>query len=201
MAKNVLKKIVLSVMLVGITFGSLANCFGKFALVRVFYNANDGINVGGGLLAKIVKTILFYIPFGFLMAIGGFIDFLLFNLIEFWSGSNPVGLNEYDQEGKFAKSFEKEGEKLTLIYSNFGARLDLTAVSKEGKSETLTAFRAQPGKFFVEKEGKLSEVAVTSQTVGSQVILKLTEQGKLKSSKVVEAKTLEDLELKAAGTL
>ncbi|MGJ4747470.1 DUF3332 family protein [Leptospira sp. SA-E8] len=201
MVKNVLKKIILTLVLVGASFGSLANCFGKFALVRVFYNANDGINVGGGLLAKIVKTVLFYIPFGFLMAIGGFIDFLLFNLIEFWSGSNPVGLNEYDKEGRYAKSFEQDGEKLTLVYTNFGSRLDLTAVSKEGKSETLTAFRAQPGKFFVEREGQLSEIEVTSQSVGSQVILKLTEQGKLKSSKVVEAQSLQDLQLRAAESL
>lgn len=201
MIKKTLQKTILSFVLVGLSFGSLANCFGKFAIVRAFYNANDGINIGGGLLAKIIKTILFWIPFSFLMGIGAFFDLFLFNLIEFWSGSNPVGLNEYDKEGKYVKTFEQDGEKLTLVYSNFGSRLDLTTVSKEGKGETLSTFRDQPGKFFVERDGKLSEVEVSSQTVGSKVILKLTEQGKLKSSKVVESKTLEELELRAAGTL
>ncbi len=201
MTKKILQKTVLAILLVGFSFGSLANCFGRFALVRAFYNANDGINIGGGLLAKIIKTILFWIPFSFLIAIGAFFDLLLFNLIEFWSGSNPVGLNEYDKEGKFAKTFEQDGEKLSLVYTNFGSRLDLTAVSKEGKTETLSAFRDQPGKFFTERDGKLLEMEVTSQTVGSQVILKLTEQGKLKSSKVMEAKTLDELELRASGAL
>ncbi|PKA02838.1 DUF3332 family protein, partial [Leptospira ellisii] len=122
-------------------------------------------------------------------------DFFLFNLIEFWSGSNPIGLNEYDQDGKFVKTLEENGEKLTLTYSNFGSRLDL-AHEKDGKTQTLTALRSEKGKFFTEKNGKLEEIVVTSETVGSKMILKMAEQGKLKSSKVIDAKTVSDLEAK-----
>lgn len=57
-------------------------------------------------------------------------------------------------------------------------------------------FRAEPGKFFVEKDGKLEEIVVSSETVGSKTILKMAEQGKLKSTKVVDTKTLNDLEAK-----
>ncbi|PJZ68942.1 hypothetical protein CH373_07930 [Leptospira perolatii] len=200
MVKKILMKLLFVLTIVSVTMGSFANCFGKFALVRVFYNANDGINVGSGLLQKLVKTILFYIPFGFLMAVGGFVDFILFNLIEFWSGSNPVGFNEYDQNGRFAKSFEKDGEKVTLVFSDFGSRLDINS-EREGKVETLTSFRNQPGKFFHEVEGKLVEIEVKSENIGSQVVLKLVEQGKIKSTKVVESKSIDELQMKATGAL
>ncbi|TGK34882.1 DUF3332 family protein [Leptospira gomenensis] len=195
MQQNKFRKALVALLIPMITLISFSNCFGKFAVLRKFYNANDDLNIGSGMLAKIIKTVLFYIPFGFLMLIGGLFDFFLFNLIEFWSGSNPIGLNEYDQDGKFVKTLEENGEKLTLTYSNFGSRLDL-AHEKDGKTQTLTALRSEKGKFYTEKNGKLEEIVVTSETVGSKMILKMAEQGKLKSSKVIDAKTVSDLEAK-----
>lgn len=178
-----------------ITLISFANCFGKFAIVKKVYDVNESFNIGSGLLAKIIKTLVMYFPFSILYAVGFFFDIILFNLIEFWSGSNPVGYNEYDQDGKFVKTFENQGEKLTLTYSNFGSRLDLQ-VEKEGKTQFLSTLRSEPGKFFVEKDGKLEEIAVSAETIGSKTILKMAEQGKLKSTKVIETKTLNELEAK-----
>ncbi|TGK10299.1 DUF3332 family protein [Leptospira fletcheri] len=200
MVKNFVKKTLLAITVTAIAFGSLANCFGKFALTHKVYTTNDGFNVGSGFLNKLVKTLLMYFPFSILYGIGFFLDVILFNLIEFWSGSNPIGLNEYDQDGKFVKTFRQNGAEITLSFSDFGSRMDVTAL-KDGKSETLTAFRNQPGKFFKAEGDRMMEVEVTSETVGSQVILKLVEQGKLKSSKVMEAKTLQDLQEKTAEAL
>ena len=36
-----------------------------------------------------------------------FIDIVILNLIEFWTDSNPLGLNEYNKEGQYVKSFKK----------------------------------------------------------------------------------------------
>ncbi|MCG6168598.1 DUF3332 family protein [Leptospira sanjuanensis] len=198
MQQNKFRKAIVAILVPMILLVSFANCFGKFAIVRKFYNANEDLNIGTGMLAKMIKTILFWIPFVWLMAIGFFFDLVLFNLIEFWSGSNPIGLNEYDENGKFVKSYEEKGEKLLLSYSDFGKRLDIK-LEKEGNSQNLIVFRAEPGKFFVEKNGKLEEIIVTSETVGSKTILKMAEQGKLKSTKVIDTKTLSDLEAKLAS--
>jgi len=68
-------------------------CFGEFALVRKVYSWNEGLD------SKFVRTLVFYalniIP---VYGIAGFIDFAILNLIEFWSGSNPVSMNEGDYE-------------------------------------------------------------------------------------------------------
>ncbi|EPG76300.1 PF11810 domain protein [Leptospira fainei serovar Hurstbridge str. BUT 6] len=200
MVKKILKKTLLLLVVAMVSLASLANCFGRFAVTHKFFSAHDGINIGSGFFNKFVKTLLLYFPFAILYGIGIFVDVVLFNLIEFWSGSNPVGLNEFDKEGKFAKTFEQDGVNITLSFTGFGSRLDLS-VEKDGKFETLTALRNQPGKFFKSEGNKLVEVEVTSETIGSQVILKLVEQGKLKSSKVIEAKTLADLQSQVVEAL
>jgi hypothetical protein len=76
---------------------SQSGCFGEFALVRKVYNWNA--DIGG----KFVNTLVFYvlniIP---VYGIAGFIDFVILNLIEFWSGSNPLSMNEGDYEMQMA---------------------------------------------------------------------------------------------------
>ncbi|EMM79444.1 PF11810 domain protein [Leptospira interrogans str. 2006001854] len=195
MQQNKFRKAIVAILMPMILVVSFGNCFGKFAIVKKVYEVNDSFNIGSGLLAKFIKTLVMYFPFSILYFVGFFFDLILFNLIEFWSGNNPVGYNEYDENGKYVKAYEENGEKLLLSYSDFGKRLDIQ-FAKEGNSQNLIVFRAEPGKFFVEKDGKLEEIVVSSETVGSKTILKMAEQGKLKSTKVVDTKTLNDLEAK-----
>jgi hypothetical protein len=65
----------------------LTACFGKFALTRKIYEWNDSFD------NKFLKTLLFYglniIP---VYGIGGAVDFFILNLIEFWTGSNPLSM-------------------------------------------------------------------------------------------------------------
>ncbi|MBP8878130.1 MAG: DUF3332 family protein, partial [Flavobacteriales bacterium] len=73
-------------------------CFGEFALVRKVYEWNDNLSD-----SKFVKTLVFYvlniIP---VYGIASFIDVVILNLIEFWSGSNPLSMNEGDYEMQMA---------------------------------------------------------------------------------------------------
>ncbi|MDX9751600.1 MAG: DUF3332 domain-containing protein [Flavobacteriales bacterium] len=83
--------------LLALAMGSLlitqTGCFGEFALVRKVYNWNA--DIGG----KFVNTLVFYalniIP---VYGIAAFVDVVILNLIEFWSGSNPLAMNEGDHE-------------------------------------------------------------------------------------------------------
>jgi hypothetical protein len=69
-------------------------CFGEFALVRKVYNWNQDV-----VSSRFVQTLLFYvmniIP---VYGIAGMIDFWIFNLIEFWSGNNPIAMKDGDHE-------------------------------------------------------------------------------------------------------
>lgn len=69
------------------------NCFGKFALTRKLYTWNDSL--GNNFVKTLVMYVLFFIP---VYAVVGIIDIILLNLIEFWSGSNPISMNEGDME-------------------------------------------------------------------------------------------------------
>lgn len=70
------------------------SCFGSFELIQKVYNWNDSVSSN-----NFVKTLLFYllniIP---VYGIAGFLDVVIFNLIEFWSGSNPLAMAEGDME-------------------------------------------------------------------------------------------------------
>jgi hypothetical protein len=68
-------------------------CFGTFALTRKVYEFHDGITDN-----KFVKSLLFWIPGGLVYWIAGAADAIIFNLIEFWSGSNPLSMNEGEHE-------------------------------------------------------------------------------------------------------
>lgn len=193
------KKITLLLLIVGVSLTSFANCFGKFALTRKVYGFNEGL-MGNDWAGKIVKTILMYVYFILPNWIVMFIDVVILNLIEFWTDSNPLGLNEYNKEGKYVKSFQKEGESLKLTYLNFGQKLVID-VSKNGKSDQFVVLRSEPGKFFKETDDKLEEITVDSKNIGSKMILKMATKGKLESSKVIDVKDYKQLEQKYAGEI
>lgn len=73
-------------------------CFGRFALVRKVYEFNDDIagdDLGGRFIKNLVYWVFNIIP---VYGIAGFLDGIIFNLIEFWTGSNPLAMVEGQQE-------------------------------------------------------------------------------------------------------
>lgn len=71
-------------------------CFGEFALTRKAYNWHASIG------NKFLRSLLWWIPMGFVYGITVMIDSVILNLIEFWSGSNPMSMNEGDYEMQLA---------------------------------------------------------------------------------------------------
>jgi hypothetical protein len=68
-------------------------CFGTFAITREVYAYHDSVTNN-----KFVKSLLYWIPGGLVYAIAVAADTIVFNLIEFWTGSNPISMNEGDHE-------------------------------------------------------------------------------------------------------
>jgi hypothetical protein len=102
----------LTVALLAFSF-TLTGCFGKFALTRKVYNFNA--EIGDKFLRSIVLWVFIVLP---VYSIAAFIDFIAFNLIEFWTGNNPV------DSGKLG-SVEKDGTVLTANRS--GDKLEFVA--------------------------------------------------------------------------
>jgi hypothetical protein len=71
-------------------------CFGEFQLTRKFYGWHEGVSNN-----KFVRTLVFWVTsIGYPITTA--VDFFILNLIEFWSGSNPLSMNEGDHEMQLA---------------------------------------------------------------------------------------------------
>lgn len=122
--KNTMKLIRKSafVMALGSLLVAQSGCFGEFALVRKVYNFNQDVSS-----SKFVQTLLFYvmniIP---VYGIAGFLDVVIFNLIEFWSGSNPLAMNEGDYEMQMVthkgNQYKIEATKDTFITTQLSGK-------------------------------------------------------------------------------
>lgn len=196
------RKLVLSISIVAILLGSFGNCFGKFALVRKVYTFNDSINAGGGLLGRFVKTLVMYallwIP---VYGIASLVDLIIFNLIEFWTGSNMLGLNEYDKDGIYTKSFENGSEKVQLIYSNYGSRLDVQIYSTNGKNHSFALLKSEPGKIYELSNGTLVPVEIQEEKFQSTILIKAIKNNQLESSKLIDVKSYQELESQYSGSI
>src|SRR4030065_1752434 len=85
MGKSRLGKVVALVLVVSVGVVFSAGCFGKFQLTRKVYDINQSVE--DKYLRSAVTWLLVIIP---VYGLAGFLDFILFNVIEFWSGEDPI---------------------------------------------------------------------------------------------------------------
>ena len=121
---------------------AFGGCYGHFPLVRTIYKFNGSVTVGGpkatGVVQSILMILMAVIPvYGFSM----FLDIVVFNLIEFWSG-RPVFTAHEGPDGSRVtmKSLDKNTLEITM--------------EKDGESSTYYALRDKPSEIFVIRNGK-----------------------------------------------
>jgi hypothetical protein len=98
-----------------------AGCFGKFQLTRKLYDVNQSIDEK---YIRSVVTWIFVIPY----ALTGILDFVVFNVIEFWTGENPV------VSAPVTKVFAQGNGKTVLTLSRDGSATVATIERYEGES-------------------------------------------------------------------
>lgn len=125
-------------------------CFGSFASVKKVYEFNDRETDN-----KFVKTLLFYvlniIP---VYWIAGFLDVVIFNLLVFWTGSNPIAMNEGEFEEQLM-TFKGETYKLTATKNQMKFQ-KLTPEGLEDLGSML--FSEEESSWSFAKEGELVEL-------------------------------------------
>ena len=107
MAKSRVGKVVALVLVVCVGVVFSAGCFGKFQLTRNLYDINRSVK---DKYLRSAVTWLFVIPYG----LTGFLDFAVFNLVEFWSGENPIAA------GPQARVYEKGDERAEMTIAREG---------------------------------------------------------------------------------
>jgi hypothetical protein len=112
-----MKKVTLSFIAVMILItSSLTGCFGSFGLTKKVYNANQ--KIGGKFLQTLVMYAFWIIP---IYEIAGFLDLFIFNLIEFWSGANPMAMKAGESETQMAR-IEGNLYEITATQNQFRMR-------------------------------------------------------------------------------
>ena len=105
------RRIALPFVLAGlISFGTSA-CMGSFALTKMLYNFNNTIT-GNKIVNNLIFWVLIWVP-----VYGGamFIDGAILNLIEFWTGDNPLAVQLPESDTRLAAVEARQAADGTVI--------------------------------------------------------------------------------------
>lgn len=92
------KKSVALALSLALGFASVQGCIGSFSLTGKLYQFNKGL--GNKWVQEIVFLAMVIIPLYGLTLLA---DGLIFNSIQFWTGSNPIGMEPGEKEVQYVK--------------------------------------------------------------------------------------------------
>jgi len=129
---------------------TLSSCYGKFSLTRKLYTWNG--TLGNKFVKSGVMWVLMIVP---VYQAAGFVDAVFLNLVEFWTGSNPLALKEGEKE---IQMVEKNGVQYEMTATR--NRMDIRSV--EDNKTVSMIYNETDGKWVV-GEGK-DQVVVAYQS-------------------------------------
>jgi hypothetical protein len=124
---------------------SLTGCFGSFGLTKKIYNVNK--SVGGKVAQTLVMYLFYFIP---VYAVASFIDLVLFNLIEFWSGSNPLAMKAGQSETQMA-TIDGKLYEITATKNQFRMR---QVKGPDAGKEALLTYNTNEEQWYLSDEDK-----------------------------------------------
>jgi len=107
---------------------TLSGCFGSFSLVRNLYEFNDSIG-GDDVGGRFLKSVVFWVG-GIVYSFAGLIDFTILNVIEFWTGANPISMAPGEVETQ-----EVCYEGKTYLLTATQNRMHVQEIVSEGEGE------------------------------------------------------------------
>lgn len=134
MFRVVTKVRLIAVLLAVVASGTaLTGCYGSFGLTKKVYQFN------GNLGNKWINSLFTVILGGPVYGVSSLADVVVFNLIEFWTGSNPVASGAKDFDQKMADGTRVQGVKLD------DGRLQVTVTPVQGDAKTVVLDREADG--------------------------------------------------------
>ena len=101
-------------------------CYGRFALTRTIYRINGSI--GDKWLNSICTWIFIIVP---LYQVCGLVDFFLLNVIQFWTGRNPIAMGPDDRDTQLVF---QDGHMYEITATQ--NRFDITEFNDSGQNRT-----------------------------------------------------------------
>ena len=121
------KKIAPIALGLALAFG-VQGCYGRFQLVRSLYTWNG--KVGNKFVNELVFLAMYIIP---VYAIAGFVDMVILNSVEFWTGKNPMLSKVITQGDKtVAMNYDKASGIVSVKVYDKGVQTAETFLKKDG---------------------------------------------------------------------
>jgi hypothetical protein len=161
-----MKRIIAIFLSVTLLFGTLSysGCIGSFGLTQKVYDFNVG--VGDKWVNELVFLAMFIIP---VYEVSFIIDFFIINMIEFWSGDNPVSY-----VGEDGKHFVKSGDD-TYEMIKYKKNLVFNKVISEGEDSYQIIIDKKSRSAYINQNGvitKLAEYTENSEGLDAYVVYK-----------------------------
>ena len=140
---HILFKVVSVILIISLFTISMSGCYGKFNLTKKLYEWNG--KVGDKWVNSIVMWVLFILP---VYEVVGFVDFVILNVIEFWTGKNPVAMGPGESETQLVELDGKTYE-ITATMNRF----DINVISDEKISKSISlVYDTDSKSWFAENE-------------------------------------------------
>ena len=146
-----MRKFIIFIVLLCMLTINVSGCFGTFALTRKVYEFNRDLN--DKFVQSIVMWAMLIIP---VYGVATFIDVVILNLIEFWSGSNPLAMGDTDIEYQYITHEDKTYEVVTTKN-----RYDIHEVDNPENSFSLV-FENSDSSWYLHSQGQI--IRVTEET-------------------------------------
>ncbi len=100
-------KLISMLVLVSFLALTLSGCFGSFSLTKKVYKFNKGVG------AEPMQTLVMWV-FNFVPVYGAavWLDMVVFNTLEYWTGSNPIAMKANEKE---IKKYAVNGTELQVV--------------------------------------------------------------------------------------
>jgi hypothetical protein len=164
--KKFIKGTIMTICLVGMLMQT--GCYGSFELTKKVYDWN------GSIEDKFVRSIVFFalcvIP---VYPLAAFVDAVFLNLIEFWSGSNPISMKDGDHEEQIVyhkgKTYKIEAVKNRFIITDLSTRKAKPPVNFVFTPENMT--------WNLEKDNHLIALSRLEKDAEGNVCVRVFEKG------------------------
>ncbi|WP_165778833.1 DUF3332 family protein [Leptospira perolatii] len=198
-----LRRATLIAMICSFFIGSLANCYGKFAIFEKVKEVNGQVKMQNATATKFLQSVVtfFLIVFPvYLVAV--LADWIVFNVIEFWTGSNPLGggsgggggsTGSGGEKGQAFKQETLQRPEGTATLTWEADRLVFDWKSNSGEATRFVFLKDHKGEIFAEnyKTGKLEQVSVDTLKTESNVLLVLKKNAVVEATKIIDRDTIE----------
>lgn len=123
---RIIKLTSIAMLVILFTIG-LSGCFGNFAATRKLYNFNQGYS---GWTGQIMFWVMGWVQIYSAVMV---LDIIVFNTVEFWTGTNPIAMNSGEevikyasQDGKDLKITIRQNQVIVEDLDNPGQEMELS---------------------------------------------------------------------------